>query len=459
MIYFRLLIGLFTAWLLGYLIVYLFDPSKKLSLFEGIALSFLIGQGAISLLSFFLLLLVPALNSTLITTLLIAILFAVRLFFDKNMQFIGFPGSTANIRRFFDDRKNIIFVMLFILLCSLLMIKISYSFIEACSKPEYAWDASGNWTGIGKNIYHAQKYRPDKVIGVLSHESSYPRGISLMHYWLFGWMGEANDQWSKIIFPIEFLCLCIIFYYGLKPIRGQLGAVAFTYFLCSAPIFLYHSTIGYADLTKTVYFTVGIIYFYRWIQTKQNNYFWFFAASLAFTTWIKMEGKVLFAIGLALLLFYLWRGCEEPFRNKLFFIGKYLSLFIIIGLPWQLFIMFNRLLDPQSVLGFFYSRFFELHKEMYVLMFSEGSWGLFWVIAAVAMVFFFKRQITGENTYLFLAILLFYGNLLFVFLIGLNPQHGITAVFNRVLLPVYPVVVYNLGCIIPALRIDQKIRI
>jgi len=80
-------------------------------------------------------------------------------------------------------------------------------------------------------------------------------------------------------------------------------------------------------------------------------------------------------------------------------------------------------------------------------------------MAAAAMLFFIKRQITGENLYLFLAILLFYGNLLFIYLGFYESFSGMVATFNRVLLPIYPVVVFNLGCVIPELPINQELKI
>ena len=457
MIVLKLFLGLFVAWLLGYLIVYLFDQEKKLSMVEGAALSYLIGQGSITLL-LFLLFLMPIDHQRTTAVFLIAALFVLKFIFDKKKHWFNPAGFISKLRRLFkNNKKNLLLILMLMVLLFSFAVKISYPLIDACSKPEYGWDASGNWTLIGKDCFYAEKYQPDKVLGQLKkHVSGYPRGLSLMHYWLFSWMGEANDQWSKIIFPIELLCLLIIFYYGLKPIRGKLGALIFTYFLCSAPLFLYHATIGYADLTKTTYFAVGIIYFYRWIQTKQNHYFWFFSLALSLTTWIKFEGKTLYAIGLALLLFYLWRSC---IKGKLFYLVRYLFLYMIIGLPWELFIIFNGLQNLQSKMAFSFYEFFAFHKIMYTLMFMEGSWGLFWFVFVAACLFFFKRQFKGNNLYLLGAILLFYGNLIFIYLCYHNAVGAMVLTFNRVLLPLYPVVVFNLGCIIPVLTVKKEFEI
>lgn len=455
----KLFLGLFAAWLLGDLIVYLFDAKKKISWLEGAALSYLIGQGALTFM-LFLLFLLPITNQPVIVVLLVVTAAAWKMFFAKNKHLIG-PAVVINgLRQYFGGKKSALFVWLLVVLITALSCKILYSFVETCSKPEYSWDASGNWTLAGKAYFYSEKQGPGEVLGELKKSvNGYPREISLMHYWLFWWMGEANDQRSKIIFPIELLCLLVIFYYNMKPARGHLGALAFTYFLCSSPLLLYHSTIGYADLTKTIYFAAGIIYFYRWLQTRQNNYFWFFAFSLVLTTWVKLEGKALYAIGLALLLIYLWLGCKEAIKNKVFYVGKYLFVLLLIGLPWQLFTRFNGLTDPQNTIGFSFSQFFEFHEKMYALMFLDGSWGIFWVLAAAITLLFIKRQIAGENLYLLMVIILFYGNLLFIYM-GFHGTIGaMVANFNRVLLPLYPVAVFNLGWVAPKLSISPEIEI
>ncbi|MBU0502525.1 MAG: hypothetical protein KJ811_04685, partial [Candidatus Margulisbacteria bacterium] len=87
MIILRLFFSLFIAWLLGYLIVYLFDPQKKIPWFEGAALSFLLGQGVLTLL-LFLLLFLPVANRSIVLTGLILVFFGAKLFFDKNKVWV-----------------------------------------------------------------------------------------------------------------------------------------------------------------------------------------------------------------------------------------------------------------------------------------------------------------------------------------------------------------------------------
>lgn len=460
MIYLKLFAGLFTAWLLGYTIICFFDAERKTEPVERMALGYLVGQSGLTLL-LFLLFLLPITNRIAVSTIIVLGLFFLRMFLDRKRWSPKLFSSKFSSLRLINYKKPSLYALITLILMTGIAFKLSYSLIEACSKPEYSWDASGNWTGHGKEFFYTDQYQPHNMVMALKETvSSYPRSISLMHYWLFSWMGQANDQWSKIIFPLELLCLLIIFYYGLKPARGQLGAAAFVYFLCSCPLFLYHATIGYADLTKTVYFSAGIIYFYRWLTTKQNNYFWFFAILLAGVTWVKLEGKTLYAIGLALLLLYLWFDSRESLKNKLLYVGGYLSLFIVIGLPWQLFTKYAmHVLDPQGNFYFAFSSIFEFHGKMYSLMFLDGTWGLFWAIFAAGLLFFFKRQISGKNIYLFLAFLLFYGNLLFIYLCFYKAVPEMVATFNRVLLPIYPVAVFSLGCVLPVVSVNKELKV
>jgi hypothetical protein len=262
MLYLKLIAGLFIAWLLGDMILGVFAASGKMRPPEKLALGYLIGQGALTLLLFFLFLL-PISHRVMLVSWLVLALFGLKLLVKRKCECLDFAAFLTGCVQFMKKMKAGPYALLLIILFSGLTFKLSYVFVESCSKPEYAWDAAGNWTDAGKNYFYAEKYRPDRLVEQFKKAvNGYPRSLSIMHYWLFGWMGEANDQWSKIIFPLELLCLLVIFYYGLEPVRGRLGALAFTYFLCSAPLFLYHATIGYADLTKTVYFSAGMIYFF-----------------------------------------------------------------------------------------------------------------------------------------------------------------------------------------------------
>jgi hypothetical protein len=265
-------------------------------------------------------------------------------------------------------------------------------------------------------------------------------------------MGEANDQWSKVFFPVGLVCLLLLFYRALAKIRSDLGATAFTYVLLSAPLFLYLSTIGYADFSLCVYFSLGIIFFHQWVRERQNLYFWLFSIFISLTTWIKLEGKVFYVLGLILLLIYCWVAYNKSIKAMLTKTTQYLSVFFVVGLPWQLFIILNHL-PTREGFAFQLFHFFELQARIYLKLFGEGSWGILWVAAAAAFLFFFRRLLSDENIYLLVAFLLFYGIIIFIYLFTADGYSWFEITFNRVWLSIYPVIIYTVGCVAPRVKL------
>jgi hypothetical protein len=448
-----LLVGLAIPILLGNLILYFLDSKKVLKPAENLTLSFLLGYPAITLLifwSFF----VNLPYRVFILGGVITALFVLRIIFLGKFSYAGelfsqLKHQIVQMRgRKFYTLKNILLSLLLILI----VIKLSYVFIEACSKPEYSWDASAFWTMDGKSFYYLNQEQPGQLLKYFfmlpNYHPEYPKQIQIMHFWLFSWMGEANDQWSKIIFPISLGFFLILFYTSLREIRGNLGATIFTYFLFSSPLFLYLSTVGYADFTLSVYFSLGIIFFHRWIQKKQDIYFWLFSIFISLTSWIKLEGKPLSILGLAILLMYVYRNYNKSIKYILTKVGQYLFILLIISLPWQLVVISNHI-ETREKLASHLTHFFDLHSQIYIKLFSQGSWGIFWIAVVAAVLLYYKRLFKRENVYLAITFLLFYGIVLFIFQFTYDGYTAFNVSFNRVWLSVYPVTVFMLGCIVP----------
>jgi hypothetical protein len=89
---------------------------------------------------------------------------------------------------------------------------------------------------------------------------------------------------------------------------------------------------------------------------------------------------------------------------------------------------------------------------MYNQLFIRGSFGLTWFVIIAAALFFFKRLLSRENIYLLISICLFYGMVMFIYLFTQDAYGWLDVTFNRVLLSIYPVAVYTLGCIVPKLK-------
>jgi hypothetical protein len=448
-----LLAGLTIPILLGNLILYFLDSKKVLNPVENLALSFLLGYPAITLLifwSFF----VNLPYRVFIIGGLITALFVLKIILSGKFSYAGELLSQLK-RQIVQMRgkkiltlRNIILSLLLILI----VIKLSYVFIEACSKPEYSWDASAFWTMDGKSFFYLNQEQPGQLLKYYfmlpNYHPEYPKQMQIMHFWLFSWMGETNDQWSKIIFPISLGFFLILFYTSLREIRGNLGATIFTYILFSSPLFLYLSTVGYADFTLSVYYSLGIIFFHRWTQNKQDIYFWLFSIFISLTSWIKLEGKPLGMLGLVILLIYVYHNYNKSIKYILTKVGQYLCILLLISLPWQL-VVINNHIETREKLASHLTHFFDLHSQIYIKLFSQGSWGIFWIAVVAMVLLYYKRLFNRENVYLAITFMLFYGLVLFIFQFTLDGYSFFEVSFNRVWLVVYPATVFMLGCIIP----------
>ena len=430
----------------GYVVVTFIDRQEQLGFFEVLALCWPIGLGAITILLFFVFLLkLPA--AYLIVSLLVAGAFVCRILVFDIKRFKRFQMPKFSVK------------ILPALLLIGLLVKFAYVFIEACSKPEYSWDACGNWTAVGKYLFYLSKDSTARALELLKvYQSNYPRFNSIAHFWFFSWLGQANDQWSKIYFPILLVSFTTLFYINLRKIRSQLGSLFFAYVLLSCPLFLYHVTIGYADFSIAVYFSLAMIYFFNWVKDSKNAHFWLFSIFISLTTWVKLEGKPLFLLGLLILFVYLALN-KTVLKEKAIRLLQYLGVFFVVGLPWQIFALVNHLPSREGLI-FNLDKFWPLHLQIYEKLFVDGSWGILWY-AIVALFFIYCKNIFGKKGafYLALSILLFYGIILFVYLFTADGYGWFNVSFNRLWLSIYPVALFLIAAIMPSFHIAKKVEL
>ena len=455
---FGLLVGLTIPILLGDLILYFLDSNKILKPAENLTLSFLLGYPATTLLLFWSFFIDVPYRVIIIGGVVTAMFVVINIYHGGlDLTVVWIRQLKQRIMQLREAKLlNIKRILLFALLI-LIVFKLSYAFIETCSKPEYSWDACAFWTMDGKYFYHLNQEQPGQILKlfllVKNYHVDYPKQIPLMHCWLFSWMGEANDQWSKVFFPISLVCFLVLFYASLRKIRGNLGAGFFTYILLTSPFFLYASTIGYADFTLSVYFSTGVILFHRWILEKEEVYFWLFTIFIALTTWIKLEGKLLYILGFALLLIYNWNNSHRSAKSIMTKMGQYISAYIVIGLPWQLFVSFNHL-ETREKFGYYLPYFIDLHNQIYTKLFNQGSWGVFWIAFMAAVMFSYKTLLKTKTVYLMISFLLFYGIVLFIYQFTDDGYGIFSTSFNRVWISIYPVAVFLFACIVPKMKLS-----
>jgi hypothetical protein len=446
--YLGLISGLLLALMLGNTILSLIDRERRLAWPEYLALSFLAGVGATSLmvfLSFFWA--IP--GRVFVLGALILLAFAVRFIWaDERQRY--WPIKPIKLPEIKWSVRTLIWLFLFLILT----LTFAYAFIETASKPEYSWDTCGHWTAPAVKLFYFEKTSPQNTFKLLFEcvgHPYYPKQLAGMHYWLFGWMGQVDDQWSKIFFPLALLCFTVIFYSSVKRIKEPVEALLYTLVLLSSPFIVYLATIGYADLSDGIYFSTGIFFFYRWVRERADVYFWLFALFVALTTWIKLEGKPLYLLGLAVLCFYLWKDHQGALKEKLIKIGQYLSVYAMVGLPWQLFVTLNNTQTTERLANYL-SHAGEMQRGVYEMLFLQGTWGLIPFLFTATVVLFWQRALTKENSYLIIILLLFCGFVFFLYMFTFDTFFMLESGFNRHWIIIYPVMVFALACIAPPLK-------
>ena len=126
--------------------------------------------------------------------------------------------------------------------------------------------SDATWYHIrGMTFFNEVRFDSDRVVPQLKQ---YPPFIPL----LFAYFISFKVKFLKIIFPLLYLCLNVIFYSRVFSLtKNRKTACLFTMILATTPYFWWHGVLPFLDMTTAVFYSTGILYWYFWIQTKIEN--------------------------------------------------------------------------------------------------------------------------------------------------------------------------------------------
>ncbi|PIR01437.1 MAG: hypothetical protein COV66_01360 [Nitrospinae bacterium CG11_big_fil_rev_8_21_14_0_20_45_15] len=208
------------------------------------ALAILIGAGvkSLSLFAFILLGFQPVLALQLPVSL--SLLFATFFFFKPGIGATNF-GDVPRIADGFSWAKIISPIILFVLLALSVKMALNVPITEA----------DGIWYHIkGMAYFHSADLNSEAVTVQMRQ---YPPFVSL----IFCYMISGQIETVKVLFPILFLSLLLVFYYRTlaQTHNGELAAI-FTLILGSTPYLWWHSSLPFLDLTVGTFYGLGTIY-------------------------------------------------------------------------------------------------------------------------------------------------------------------------------------------------------
>lgn len=231
-------------------------------------------------------------------------------------------------------------IPLYILIAS----QIVYAFIYPASIPVTGWDAWGIWFLKAKVFFIekgvAASFLTDK--NFTEAHLDYPLLVPLSTAWIYTAIGKLGEGYAKLLYPLEFASLLVIFHYSARKIYPGLAAV-FTSLLSLTPIVMVHAAgfpvavgplytgdmVGYADLPLAVYILGASAFFYFYMKEGKTGYAVLSALFFALSAWTKNEGLPFALMGMLAFFIQAVRG-KSPWAVT----GASIGLIILVISPW-----------------------------------------------------------------------------------------------------------------------------
>lgn len=211
--------------------------------------------------------------------------------------------------------------------------------LDALSQPLLSFDARAIWGMKAKVIFSQEQIYGEDFLNPdrLHAKQRYPLAVPLAQSFVYHVMGEADDRMGKILFPLFFLALLLVFYAELRK-RFRRGYALFgTALLSTLPAFTIYANggaaSGYSDVPLTYFYTVLALSLFRWFREKRSTDLALAGIFGVFALFTKNEGLALW--GITLVCFTVASGCSGGSCTK-----KLRPLFLLAAasvtlmLPW-----------------------------------------------------------------------------------------------------------------------------
>ncbi|NQT06836.1 MAG: glycosyltransferase family 39 protein [Candidatus Omnitrophica bacterium] len=449
----RLILGLTVTTAVGWLFVKIISLGEKRPFLEEKALGYGLGIAILSLsfIDFWFL----GLKPTFIYILLPWIVVFILLIITKRITLFRTQATR------YDAEGPITFLEKFLLFG--ISVEVIHSFFKALVKPIEAFDSVAMYAIRAKVFFEAGGIPADffKTITKAFPNSGHPPMIPLAEAWIYTIMGGLNDLLVKIIFPLFFVSLIIIFYFALRGFLNRKAALIFTFILATIPQLNHYASIGYADFALTFYFTAGFIYLFKWMRGKIKSDLFISAISLAFACWVKLEGWALFLC--CALIFILFIMLEFRKREGFIRLITFLLIVLILASPWLFIVksagLENEVYKFESIgANRFISSFTNLDRLPRILyefqkqFFGPKKWNIVWIIFMALFILNIKTVFRGELKYptlLLILVIAAYGYS--YLLIPLKPGEPINwnvgSTLSRLFIHFTPLAVYWIACV------------
>lgn len=338
--------------------------------------------------------------------------------------------------------------------------EVVYAIFRALIKPIESYDAIAIYAIKSKIFYLARAIPQDYFGGLVNlfPHPDYPLNIPLSQAFLYLSMGNINDQLVKLIFPLFFAAILVLFYYALRRVSGRQYALVCTFILAGIPQFNNYATNAYLEVPLAFYCFGGFLFLMRWIEdTSDIGCLVVSAVLTALAGWTKNEGLLYCVIYTALIVLSLAVKAAKTSRKDILYAAIYPCIILLISLPWLLikarFHIVNSEIDLANLnpvnlvgqIGKLGPVFYELQKQV----FGPKKWNILWPALMVILAFNYRRIFKAPQFYMLAAVVLaLAGYILFYMISYVDVVFFASKTWSRFLLDFLPVAVYLLAVLL-----------
>jgi uncharacterized membrane protein (UPF0136 family) len=227
-------------------------------------------------------------------------------------------------------------------------LQVAYVFFYALSFPIVGWDAWAMWLMKARAFFLSGEVSAGFLRDPLFPVPDYPLHMPLAVAWLYVAADSIQDQWGKVVYPLQFSSLLLVFNGLARIMTSRRNALFFTTLLSGIPILIVHGgglptgvsnfglntldDVGYADLALSLCFLLTSGLLAVGFHNRVATCFYWAALFGGLGAWTKNEGLP-FALFVAMATFWAARIRILGIRD-LIPIGVVLLMFI---LPWMLY--------------------------------------------------------------------------------------------------------------------------
>lgn len=236
---------------------------------------------------------------------------------------------------------------------------------------------------------------------VFSHPE-YPLFLPMIETWIYFWIGEPDQYWVKLIFPIFYAIGLLLLAQAGARLSGKrwIGLLAANLFLFIPFLtrFAGGVVLGYADLPLAIFYLGAFYFLLVFARDNSAGGLSIFVMLWAILPWIKREGMILWLVLAVCGTFVIWRRRGVPAAAASLLPG------LAAIASWQIYLHAMHARAAQDFLPVtpanFASNFHRagaICQSLIRALISTGQWNLLWFASVIAFLCLMLRNRNRET--------------------------------------------------------------